>query len=166
MPEQAEYQPWMDSPWVETMENYEEEIETVMDLSKISWFDVKMDLGDTEEEKKEKVEAMQEQIRMGILQKNGLPTGMQIPQGMHVVGAQTGFNFPGAIGIPLPAKFIPTPVTRHLQGMQGVPGMVPANAKSISPTLANTVKGQDRSIFERGNEKLRRIQELTQDRRK
>jgi hypothetical protein len=50
--------------------------------------------------------------------------------------------------------------------MQDVPGMIPNKAKSISPTLANTVKGQDRSIFERGDEKLRRIQELTHDRRK
>lgn len=166
MPEQAEYQPWMDSPWVETMENYEEDIETVMDLSKIAWFDIKMDFSDTEEEKRERTEAIQEQIRLGILQPNGFPTGMQAPPGMHVVGSQKGFNFPGAIKVPLPTKFNPTPVTRHLQGMQDIPGMVPNNARSISSTLGNTAKGQDRSIFERGNDKLKRIQELTKDRRK
>lgn len=164
MPENVEHQPWFDSPWVETMTDYEDNsLEEVMDLSKISWFDVKMDLADTDIEKKEKVAAMQEQIRLGILQPNGYPVGMEVPPGMRVAGvpgANKGFNFPGAIGMPMPTKFNSTPVTRQLQASDKkiVPGILPA--------LKIPQKGQDRTVFERGNENLRRIQELTKDRRK
>lgn len=164
MPENVEHQPWFDSPWVETMTDYEDNsLEEVIDLSKISWFDVKMDLTDSDVEKKEKVEAMQEQIRLGILQSNGYPVGMQMPPGARVEGIpapRKGFNFPGAIGMPLPAKFNSTPVTRQLQASDKkiVPGILPA--------LGIPYKGQDRTVFEKGNENLRRIQELTRDRRK
>jgi hypothetical protein len=164
MPENVEHQPWFDSPWVETMTDYEDNsLEEVIDLSKISWFDVKMDLADSDIEKKEKVAAMQEQIRLGILQPNGYPVGMQMPPGMRVEGIPAphrGFNFPGAIGMPLPSKFNSTPVTRQLQASDKkiVPGILPA--------LKIPQKGQDRTVFERGNENLRRIQELTRDRRK
>lgn len=161
MPENVEYQPWMDSPWVSTLEDYEDNgLEEVIDPSKIAWFDVKMDLSDTEQEKKEKVAAMQEQIRMGVLLPNGLPPGVGAPPGAFVPGARAGFNFPGAIGVPLPQKFASTPVTKQLQA---------AANKPLSRTLQAlpvTQKGQDRSVFQKGEEKLRRIQELTRDRRK
>ena len=114
MTENAEYQPWMDSPWVVTMEDYEDMDEGHVDTSKIAWFDIRMDLSESEQEKKEKIEAVQEQIRLGILQPNGFPVGMAVPPGAHVQGAmipgvRKGFNFPGAIGVPLPQKFAPTP---------------------------------------------------------
>ncbi len=170
MPENAEYQPWMDSPWVSTLVDYENDVEEVIDTSKIAWFDVKMDLAETEQEKKEKIQAMQEQIRMGILQPNGYPVGMQVPQGMHVVGSQEargGFNFPGAIGMPLPAKFGATPVTRHLQAAaNAIPTKLPKTIPGILPDFPVPQKAQDRNVFDKGNEKLRRIQELTRDRRK
>jgi hypothetical protein len=171
MPENAEFQPWMDSPWVETMEDYSDNgLEEVIDLSKIAWFDVKMDLSDTDIEKKEKVEAIQEQIRLGILQPNGFPTGMQVPPGAYVPGAQKPFkpfDFPGAIGVPLPQKFAATPATRQLQAAaQAPPTRVPRMIPGILPALSVPHKGQDRSIFQRGEEKLARIQEMTRDRRK
>jgi hypothetical protein len=167
MTENVEYQPWMDSPWVSTLVDYENDLEEVVDLSKIAWFDVKMDLSDTEIEKKEKIEAMQEQIRMGILQPNGFPVGMAAPPGAYVPGSQRGFSFPGAIGIPLPAKFGATPVTKHLQAAaKSLPTKLPPVIPGILPNFSVPQKGQDRTVFERGNENLRRIQELTKDRRK
>lgn len=168
MPENVEYQPWMDSPWVSTLEDYEDNgLEEVIDPSKIAWFDVKMDLSDTDIEKKEKAEAMQEQIRMGILQPNGFPTGMAAPPGAYVQGVPGGFNFPGAIGVPLPAKFNSTPITRHLQAAANKPPTtLPRGIPGILPALPVPQKGQDRSVFQKGEEKLRRIQELTRDRRK
>lgn len=168
MPENVEYQPWMDSPWVSTLVDYEDDsIEEVIDTSKIAWFDVRMDLSDTEQEKKEKVEAMQEQIRMGILQPNGFPTGMAAPPGAFVPGSQRGFNFPGAIGIPLPSKFGATPVTKHLQAAaNSLPTKLPKMIPGILPALPVPQKAQDRNVFLKGEENLRRIQELTRDRRK
>jgi len=167
MTENAEYQPWMDSPWVSTLEDYENDLEEVVDLSKIAWFDVKMDLSDTEIEKKEKVQAMQEQIRMGILQPNGFPTGMAAPPGAYVPGSKGGFNFPGAIGVPLPAKFNSTPVTRQLQASaHKPPTQIPRMIPGILQSLAISQKDQDRTVFQKGEDNLRRIQELTRDRRK
>jgi len=168
MTENTEHQPWMDSPFVCTMIDYEDTDETGVDVSKIAWFDVKIDMGESEVEKREKIETMQEQIKLGILQPNGFPVGMAAPQGAFVPGAikpNGGFNFPGAIGIPLPSKFNSTPVTRQLQAAAtrqptNIPRMVPG----ILPNMSLPPKGKD--IFEKGADNLRRIQELTRDRRK
>lgn len=69
---------WMNSPWVEAMEDFEAEDKPI-DLSKIAWFDVKLNLGTTQTEKKEHQKAIEEQIRLGVLGKNGVPPGVKMP---------------------------------------------------------------------------------------
>jgi hypothetical protein len=169
---EGEKQPWMDSPWIYCGIDYENDCEEVLDASKIAWFDVKMDLSETEQEKKERIETMQEQIKLGILQQNGYPQGMNVPNGAHVIGAVpqkqnnntpvVGFNFPGAVGIPLPEKFNPTPVTKNLKEF----GNVNRNVGVIPSLIKNNSKVSKDSILDKGDERLKRIQELTRDRRR
>ncbi len=137
MTEESNYQPWMDSPLVSTLVDYEEDESITINTEKVSWFDVRLEMGETEQEKKEKVEAMREQISLGILQPNGFPVGMAVPNGTYVPGAKpqitprSGFNFPGAI--PLPSKFNPTPVTKNLRnavdGKTLITGILPRHRK-------------------------------------
>lgn len=166
MTQTVEMQPWMPSPWVETYENYDDELEDVANLTQIAWFDVRMDMADTDEEKKEQEVAKQEQIRMGILQPNGFPVGMASPPGMTLGGVNRGFNFPGAIGIPIPTKFNSTPVTKHLLAAATRGSTPTVGLPGVLPGLGIPNKGQDRSVFKQGDDKLKRIQELTKDRRR
>jgi hypothetical protein len=150
MVENIENQPWTDSPWVVTFTDYTDTDDSDIDLSRIAWFDVNMDLADTEVEKKERIEAIHEQIQLGILQPNGYPTGMKVPDNVSLVKPNNRpfkeFNFPKSIGTSIPAKFRNTPVTKHLLDAE----------KGLQPTP----KGIDMSIFTRGDEKLRKSQEL------
>lgn len=57
----------------ETDYNIEEE---PPDFSKIRWFSVKTKLFETDLERKEKLLAMRKQYDLGIIQANGLPTGI------------------------------------------------------------------------------------------
>ena len=168
MTENVEFQPWMDSPWVMTIDDINDQpIEDVIDVNRIAWFDVNMDLSDTEQERNEKVKAQQEQIEWGILQPNGYPVGMKVPQGANLNPHFKAFNFPGAIGMPGGAKFSPTPITRQLQAAAAsMPTKQPRSVPGILPTLPMPQKVQDRNVFEKGNDRLKRIQELTRDRRR
>lgn len=49
-----------------------------IDVKKISWFRVKAKLHQTPQESREMQEAKQHQINAGILQRNGLPSGMSV----------------------------------------------------------------------------------------
>lgn len=71
---------WLSAPWVETYEDYSY-VDAPLNINDLAWFDVKITLVETDNEKKEQIEATQQQIKMGILQKNGLPAGMAVPQG-------------------------------------------------------------------------------------
>lgn len=169
MSETAEFQPWMESPWVMTIDDIDSQtIEDIINLDKVAWFDVNMDLSETDQEKKEKIQAQKEQIEWGILQPNGYPVGMAVPHGANINPNFNSFNFPGAIGIPLPSKFNPTPVTRHLQSnANALPTKLPKSIPGILPSLSIPQKAQDRkNAIQIGDERLRRIQELTKDRRK
>lgn len=69
---------WKKGPYVRTETDYlEEENQTDMD---IVWFSVKSKGGTTEEEKREKIEAIREQIRLGILNEKGIPVGYEPPK--------------------------------------------------------------------------------------
>ena len=70
---------WMNSPYVECWVDYDEVEEIEINEKLISWFDIKFNLSETEEEKKEKQEAIREQIQAGVLLPNGIPPGVQMP---------------------------------------------------------------------------------------
>jgi len=70
---------WLSAPWVETYEDHSY-VDSPININDLAWFDVKITLVETDNEKKEQIEATQQQIKMGILQKNGLPAGMAVPQ--------------------------------------------------------------------------------------
>lgn len=58
---------------------YEEEKEEDQDLS-FAWFAVRSNQQETPEEVEERKKAIEYQIRNGILQTNGLPAGMKLPE--------------------------------------------------------------------------------------
>lgn len=73
---------WMTSPYVNSMVDFEETEDIDIDDNLIAWFDVKFSLPETEEEKKERTEAIKEQIRKGVLTEHGIPPGVEVPNDM------------------------------------------------------------------------------------
>lgn len=129
---------WMNAPWIDTYENYEEN-ESPININDIAWFDVKIALLESDNEKKENLEAMKQQMELGILQRNGLPAGMQIPQ-----STIQAFNSRNKI----------TPIFKMPQGQN----------RQFVPTRAPVPVPAD--IFQKANKKMNMLDELTRDRRK
>ncbi len=73
---------WMSSPFVECKVDFEETQDIDINENLISWFDVKFKLPETEEEKKEKIEAIKSQIEYGVLDKHGIPPGVEFPESL------------------------------------------------------------------------------------
>jgi hypothetical protein len=71
---------WMTSPFVETKVEFEETEDIDVDDNLIAWFDVKFALPESDEEKKERTEAIKAQMQAGVLTKHGVPHGMEIPK--------------------------------------------------------------------------------------
>ena len=70
---------WKKSSYVRTETDFYEEEELQEELS-FSWFSVKSNQRESQQEIDETRAAIQYQIKNGILQPNGLPVGMNIPQ--------------------------------------------------------------------------------------
>lgn len=74
---------WMTSPFVECKIDFEESQDIEIDDNLIAWFDVKFNLPETDEEKKERTKVIQEQIQKGVLDSNGVPHGVAVPPEMR-----------------------------------------------------------------------------------
>lgn len=70
---------WQKGSYIEAETDFEEMDGQVEHLF-LSWFRTNSQLHETEEEKKEKYQAIREQIAAGILQPNGLPVGYTPPK--------------------------------------------------------------------------------------
>jgi len=130
---------WLNAPWVETYENYDY-IDEPINLGDLAWFDVKISLGETDNEKKEHIEAMKQQVKLGILQPNGLPTGMKVPN-----ATISAFNDNNKL---TPVFKMPTATNKHF------------NPIGVSPFKP------EKNIFEKAHTKMSMLDELTRDRRK
>lgn len=75
--------PWMKSPFVLSYTDpYDPEapvIEDEVNTDDIAWFNVKMNFSESKEERMQEKEAFDEQVRLGIIHKNGMPVGMKQP---------------------------------------------------------------------------------------
>jgi hypothetical protein len=130
---------WMNAPWIETYQDYDYTDEPI-NLSDLAWFDVKILLNESDIEKKENIEAMRQQVALGILQPNGLPVGMNVPQ-----ATVSSFNSSRKL---TPAFKMPTSTNRHFNPI-GTPPTTPI-----------------KNIFQQARNNMSRLDELTRDRRK
>jgi hypothetical protein len=130
---------WLNAPWIETYQDYDYNDEPI-NLSDLAWFDVKISLVESDIEKKENIEAMQQQVKLGILQSNGLPVGMHVPE-----SAVNAFNNSRRL---TPAFKMPTATNKHFSPI------------GVAPT--QPIK----NIFQQARNNMSRLDELTRDRRK
>ena len=130
---------WLNAPWIETYQDYDY-TDVPLNLSDLAWFDVKISLTESDIEKKENIEAMQQQVKLGILQSNGLPVGMNVPN-----SAVNAFNSSRRL---TPAFKMPTVTNNHF------------NPIGVAPTTPI------RNIFQQARNNMSRLDELTRDRRK
>lgn len=130
---------WTNAPWVETYQNYDY-VDEPINLADLAWFDVKISLEESDIEKKEHIEAMQQQVKLGILQNNGLPVGMNVPK-----STVSAFNNQGKLS---PLFKMPTATNKHFNPI----------GFARQPVVQN--------IFQKANKKMSMLDELTRDRRK
>jgi hypothetical protein len=75
--------PWMKSPFVLSYTDpYDPEAsieEEDVNTDDIAWFNVKMTFSESKEERMEQKEAFDKQVRLGIIEGNGMPVGMKKP---------------------------------------------------------------------------------------
>jgi hypothetical protein len=69
---------WLNSPNIESFTYIELVEEAAIDKNSIAAFDIRINLVESEREKKERQEAIKEQIEAGILLPNGVPPGFNI----------------------------------------------------------------------------------------
>ncbi len=130
---------WMNAPWIETYQNYDY-IDEPINLNDLAWFDVKITLTESDVEKKEHMEAMRQQVKLGILQPNGLPVGMRVPN-----ATVSAFNRENKIQ---PVFKMPTDTNRHFSPL------------GVTPSI------QRQNIFQKAQKKMSMMDELTRDRRR
>lgn len=70
---------WTKSPHVRSETDFDEE-ETEDNNLKFHWFAVKSSQGETKEEAEERQRAIKYQMDHGIIQRNGMPVGMEAPK--------------------------------------------------------------------------------------
>lgn len=130
---------WMNAPWIETFQSYDYEDEPI-NLGDLAWFDVKIVLDESDVEKKENIEAMRQQVQLGILQSNGLPVGLNIPK-----ATVSAFNNSRQL---TPTFKMPPASNRHFSPI------------GVAPTTPI------RNIFQEARKKMNVMDDLTRDRRK
>lgn len=131
---------WMNAPWIETYQDYRDTEETPINMSDLAWFDVKIQLSESDIEKKENIEAMRQQVALGILQSNGLPVGMNVPK-----STVSAFNN-----------------SRHLTPAFKMPVATHNHFKPIGSLPLTPIK----DIFRQARSNMSRLDDLTRDRRK
>lgn len=70
---------WTNGSYVRTETDFDEE-EIENENLKFHWFAVKSSQGETKEERDERQRAIKYQIDHGIIQRNGMPVGMEAPK--------------------------------------------------------------------------------------
>lgn len=70
---------WQKGSYIRSDTNYLEQEATEKEQLVFSWFKVQSNLQETGNEQSEKIQAIRQQIAMGILQPNGRPVGMNGP---------------------------------------------------------------------------------------
>ena len=71
---------WSDGSYVRAETDFTEEVPEENEEYYFAWFHTESNLKPSEREEKEKVQAIQEQIRSGVIQPNGMPVGWQQPK--------------------------------------------------------------------------------------
>ena len=142
---------WTDSPWIECYENHSYEDQNIS-IEKLAWFDVKIELKESDNEKKERIEAMQQQVALGILQSNGLPVGMNVPQ-----ATIAAFN--------AQRKITPTfklPNNGNFNGARTISQNSPMSNRPLG--MVQSLAQED--VFKKAKNKMDLLSEIVKDRRR